>query len=126
MARVMSLSFVVFLAVPIVAPSIGQVILVFGTWPTIFEVLAIIGAAVAVWVALRLPETLHPEDRTPISPAPVLGSFRTVLTNRMAIGYMLAMSLVTGGLFGLINPAPPVIHIGTASCRERVCLNGYI
>src|SRR3546814_17010453 len=46
MARVMSLSFVVFLAVPIVAPSIGQVILVFGTWPTIFEVLAIIGAAV--------------------------------------------------------------------------------
>src|SRR3546814_21060107 len=108
MARVMSLSFVVFLAVPIVAPSIGQVILVFGTWPTIFGVLAIIGAVVAVWVALRLPETPHPEDRTPIYPAPVLGSFRTSLPNRMGIGYLLSVSSGLGGILRLLNHAHEV------------------
>jgi DHA1 family bicyclomycin/chloramphenicol resistance-like MFS transporter len=108
MARVMSLAFTVFLAVPIVAPSVGQAIMVFGAWPRIFEVLAAIGVVVAVWTVLRLPETLHPDDRLPIAPARVTGAFVTVFTNRIAIGYMLAMALAMGGLFGFINSAQQV------------------
>jgi len=108
MARVMSLAFTVFLAVPIVAPSVGQVIMVFGAWPRIFEVLAAIGVVVAVWTVLRLPETLHPDDRLPIAPARVAHAFATVFTNRIAIGYMLAMALAMGGLFGFINSAQQV------------------
>jgi DHA1 family bicyclomycin/chloramphenicol resistance-like MFS transporter len=108
MARVMSLSFIVFLAVPIIAPSLGQLIMLIGPWRWIFGALALFAAAVLVWVAVRLPETLHPEDRRPISIRGVLGAYRMTLCNRIAVGYMLAMMLMLGGLFGFINSAQQV------------------
>jgi len=108
MARVMSLAMIVFLAVPILAPSIGQAILWVAPWRWIFGVLTIFGALVMLWVALRLRETQHPEDRKPIEVATVAAAFRTTLTTRLAVGYMLAMAFVLGGLFGFINSAQQV------------------
>jgi DHA1 family bicyclomycin/chloramphenicol resistance-like MFS transporter len=108
MARVMSLALIVFLAVPILAPSIGQAILWVAPWRWIFGVLTIFGAVVMLWVVLKLPETLHEEDRKPIAFDSVLAAFRTTLTTRIAVGYMLAMAFVLGGLFGFINSAQQV------------------
>ncbi len=59
MARVMSLSFIVFLAVPALAPSIGQIILLAGDWRGIFFFLAAFAGVVALVGGLRLNETLH-------------------------------------------------------------------
>ncbi|WP_248310931.1 multidrug effflux MFS transporter [Bosea vaviloviae] len=108
MARVMSLAMIVFLAVPILAPSIGQAILLVAPWRWIFGVLTIFGASVMLWVVLRLRETQSPEDRKPIEVASVVAAFRTTLTTRLAVGYMLAMAFVLGGLFGFINSAQQV------------------
>lgn len=108
MARVMSLVFIVFLAIPIVAPSVGQTILVFAPWRWIFGLLAVFGAFLFVWTVLRMPETLHPEDVRPFS-LPAIGSaFRLTLTTRQSVGYMMAMSLAFGGLLGFINSAQQV------------------
>lgn len=108
MARVMSLSFIVFLAVPIIAPSVGQAILLVAPWPWVFGILAIFGVVVIAWSALKLPETLHPEDRVPLAAGPVLAAFKECLTNRIAVGYTLASALVLGGLFGFLNSAQQV------------------
>ena len=108
MARVMSLSFIVFLGVPIIAPSVGQAIMLVAPWPWVFGILAIFGLAVIVWSAIKLPETLHPEDRTPLAAGPVLAAFKECLTNRIAVGYTLAATLVLGGLFGFLNSAQQV------------------
>jgi DHA1 family bicyclomycin/chloramphenicol resistance-like MFS transporter len=108
MARVMSLALIVFLAVPILAPSIGQLILLVAPWRWIFGCLAFFGVVVMIWIGLRLPETLHAEDRLPMSMAAVAQAFRTTLSNRIAVGYMLATTLVFGGLFGFINSAQQV------------------
>ena len=108
MARVMSLSFIVFLAIPIIAPSLGQAILLVAPWPWIFGVLAIFGSVVAFWAALKLPETLHPEDRTPIRVGTIINAFRLALTTRMAVGYMAAMGIAFGGLFGFINSSQQI------------------
>jgi len=108
MARVMSLAMIVFLSVPILAPSLGQAILWVAPWRWIFGILTAFGAVVMIWVATKLPETQHPEDRKPIDPASVAAAFRTTLTNRIAVGYMLAMAFMLGGLFGFINSAQQV------------------
>ncbi len=103
MAKVMSLAFIVFLIVPILAPSVGQLVLLVAPWQWIFLVLAgfaIILAAVCAW---KLPETLHPEDRRPIAMRPILEAFRLVVTTRQSIGYTLATTLVFGALFGFIT-----------------------
>jgi DHA1 family bicyclomycin/chloramphenicol resistance-like MFS transporter len=108
MARVMSLSFIVFLAVPVIAPSLGQVIVLFAPWQFIFVFFAVFALFTMAWVWFRLPETLHPEDRTPISLHNVLHAVGMVLTTRLSIGYTLAMTILLGGLFGFINSAQQV------------------
>ena len=108
MAQVMSFSFIVFLAVPILAPSIGQIIMLAGPWRLIFIALAVFALVVLVWMSLKLPETMHANDRIPIEVGRITKAFRITLTNRIAVGYMLAMTMVLGGLFGFINSAQQI------------------
>jgi len=108
MARVMSLSFLVFLGVPIIAPSLGQLILTVAPWRWIFGVLAGAGVIVMLWAGLRLPETLHPEDRLPIQAGRIARAFREAVTNRVSIGYTLAATAISGALFGFINSSQQI------------------
>ena len=108
MARVMSLTFVVFLAAPILAPSIGQAITAFVSWHWIFVALALFGATLLVWTIARLPETMHPEDRSPLSFKAVSHAFGIVLTNRISVGYMSAQTLMIGALFGFVTSSQQV------------------
>ncbi|WP_225212425.1 multidrug effflux MFS transporter [Brevundimonas guildfordensis] len=108
MARVMSLSFLVFLGVPIIAPAVGQLVMLVGPWPWIFGVFALSGGAFLIWAVLRLPETLHPEDRMPIDMGRIAGAFRAALTSRQGMGYTLGMTLISGALFGFINSSQQI------------------
>jgi DHA1 family bicyclomycin/chloramphenicol resistance-like MFS transporter len=108
MARVMSLTLIVFLAAPIAAPSLGQAIVLVAPWPWIFGALAVFSTFILFWAALRLPETLHPDNRVPLSPAGVIGAFRLALTTRVAVGYMLASTAIVGCLFAFIASAQQV------------------
>ncbi|GAA2873871.1 DHA1 family bicyclomycin/chloramphenicol resistance-like MFS transporter [Aminobacter niigataensis] len=108
MAEIMSLVFMVFMIVPVVAPGIGQIIMLFAEWHMIFIVMALSAMAIMLWAAIRLPETMHPEDRRPLSLLSVAQAFRTVLTTRMSLWYTLASMVVFGSLFGFINSAQQV------------------
>ena len=108
MARVMSFSFLVFLGVPILAPSLGQLIMLVGPWRWIFAGLGLIGVGLIVWASLRLPETLKPEDRLPIQVKRLASAYRIALTDRTAVGYTLAMTAITGALFGFINSSQQI------------------
>ena len=108
MAQVMSLTFLVFMAVPILAPTLGQAVILVGSWRWIFGVLAIASAFVAVWTLIKLPETLKPQDRREINFKEVADAFRITLRSRLGMGYTLAMTVVFGALFGFINSAPQV------------------
>lgn len=108
MARVMSLTFIVFLAVPIAAPSLGALVMKVAPWPWIFFALSAFGTAVMLWGALRLPETQHAEDRLPIEVGRIASAFKAALSHRKAVGYMLAQMVMIGGLFGYINSVQQV------------------
>ena len=56
MARVMSLVFMVFMVVPVIAPTIGQGILLVAPWRWIFIVLAVYGLIMLAWSWIRLPK----------------------------------------------------------------------
>lgn len=108
MARVMSLTSIVFMAAPIVAPSLGQLVLMYASWPWIFALLAAFGLAAMLWALLRLPETLHPEDRLPIQPKRIMSAFATAARNRTALCYILGQTFLFGGLLGFINSSQQV------------------
>ena len=117
MARVMSLTFIVFLAAPIVAPALGEAIALVAPWQWIFAALAIFGAVAAAWSWKRLPESIHPEDRRPMSPEGIRGAFRLVLSSRTAVGYMLALTAMIGALFGFINSVQQVFAVALDAPR---------
>jgi len=103
MARVMSLTFMVFLTVPILAPSLGQLILLVAPWRYIFIVFGIFAAFVWTWTALRLPETLHPEYRLTLSLVHITGAVRLVLGSRTSLCYTLGMSVMFGGIMAYVG-----------------------
>ncbi|RVT44051.1 MFS transporter [Sphingobium algorifonticola] len=103
MARIMSLIFIVFMIVPILAPAFGQAVLLIAPWRWIFGALLIIGAIIVTWMLVRLPETLDPRNRVEIRAADLAQTLRSVVTHRSAIGYMTASGVVMGALVGFIT-----------------------
>src|SRR5690606_25089806 len=77
----------------------------------IFVFIAALSFAVTTWTAMRLPETLRMEKRRPLTVAATMEAFRIVLTERVAICYTIATTVVFGALFGFINSAQQV-YIG--------------
>ena len=117
MARTQSLVGMVFMVVPMLAPTLGQGVLLVAGWRWIFGIMALAGLAVALWVALRLPETLRPQFRQPLNPRAVAGTLFRVLTCRPAIGYVLGMALIQGALLGYINCSQQLVaeHFGAGA-----------
>jgi MFS transporter, DHA1 family, multidrug resistance protein len=116
MASVMSLAMMVFIAVPVVAPSFGQAVMLLTQWRGIFVVLTLCGVLALLWTLLRLPETLEISDRKPFAVGAVLNSFRLTVTNRQTLGYALAAGGIMGSMFGYVFSAQQVFtgvyHLG--------------
>jgi DHA1 family bicyclomycin/chloramphenicol resistance-like MFS transporter len=116
MASVMSLAMMVFIAVPVVAPSFGQAVLLLTQWRGIFIVLMVYGAVALIWSALRMPETLPVSERRSLAIREVLGAFRQTVTNRQTLGYALAAGGVMGSLFAYVFTSQQVFteiyHLG--------------
>ncbi|MXO91879.1 multidrug effflux MFS transporter [Pontixanthobacter aquaemixtae] len=109
MARLMSLIMMIFLVVPIVAPAIGQVILMLLGWRAIFGAMAVMGTLVGLWVWLRLPETLTEANAQDIRPLTILRNMKEALIRRESIGYVVGSALVFGSLFGFLNSSQQLI-----------------
>ncbi len=100
MAKVSSLIMTVFIAVPVFAPSLGQVVLWFADWHGIFWALLGAGALVGAWVALRQPETL-PVKRS-LQPSSILAATFEVLSNRVSLCCTVAVGFTFGTLVGFL------------------------
>jgi MFS transporter, DHA1 family, multidrug resistance protein len=87
MARRMSTIFLIFMIVPIIAPTVGQLVLLFAGWRTIFDLMAVMALV-------------------PIEPHALAKAWGKVLFNRNAAGYMLGAGIVQGALFGYLNSSP--------------------
>ncbi|CAN5381766.1 multidrug effflux MFS transporter [soil metagenome] len=103
MAQVMSLASMVFMAAPILAPTMGTLIIAVAPWRWIFIVLAAVGVALWAWVFFRLPESQRPEDRKPITKAQIIESFGVVLRDRQSVGYTIALMFMTCAIFGFLS-----------------------
>ena len=116
MASVMSLAMMVFIAVPVVAPSFGQAVLLLTQWRGIFIVLMVYGVVALIWSALRMPETLPMAKRRSLAIGEVFDAFRQTVTNRQTLGYALAAGGVMGSLFAFVFSSQQIFteiyHLG--------------
>ncbi len=108
MAKRLSLIFLVFMIVPIIAPTIGAGVAALADWRAIFLVLAAMGVVMLLWLR-RLPETLDPADVRPLDARTMVAGWMTVTRHRRAAGYMLASGVMQAALFGYLNSSEQII-----------------
>jgi len=109
MARVMSLVFMVFMLVPVLAPNIGQLILLVASWRAIFFVLAGYALVMLVWSSWRLPETLHPEYRRSLNPREMFAAVRETVSEPQSRGYTLATTIIFSALIAYISSIQQIV-----------------
>ena len=109
MARVMSLVFMVFMLMPVLAPNIGQLILLFGSWRLIFGVIVVYAMIMLLWSGLRLPETLHPEFRRPLDWRGTWGAIVETAREPQSRGYTLATAVSFSGLIAYISSVQQIV-----------------
>ena len=103
MARVMSLVMSVFIIVPVLAPALGQLVLLVAGWRDIFVLFLLIAVSAGAWLAWRQPETLAPERRRPVSVGALAGAARQVLSHRVTMAYTLTAGLSSGLLIAYLG-----------------------
>ena len=109
MARVMSLVFMVFMVVPVLAPSIGQAILLVAPWRAIFIVLAAYGLIMLTWAWMRMPETLHPEFRRSLKIGEMAAAAWETLREPQSLGYTLALTATFASLVAYISSIQQIV-----------------
>ena len=111
MARIMSFVMMVFTVFPAFAPSIGAIIIAWWGWRAIFWCFVIFATVSALWLTIRLPETLPPEKRRPFSVTAIWAAVREILGNpvvRISIG---VQALVFAMLFSMISTVQQIYDI---------------
>jgi DHA1 family bicyclomycin/chloramphenicol resistance-like MFS transporter len=109
MARVMSLVFMTFMLVPVLAPNIGQAILLVASWRAIFLVLGGYALAMLAWAWWRLPETLHPEYRRSLNWREMVAAITETLREPQSRGYTLALTISFSALIAYISSIQQIV-----------------
>jgi DHA1 family bicyclomycin/chloramphenicol resistance-like MFS transporter len=82
--------------VPILAPTIGQAVLLVAGWRWIFVGLLAMASIAAIWLALRQEETLPLDHRLPFSARSIGQGALEVVTTPITLGYTLAVGAIFG------------------------------
>jgi len=108
MARVMSIAITIFMAAPILAPLIGQGVLLVGSWRWIFGVLLAYGGFMAIWAVFRMRETRAAAAPAALSLSKAFGAYGEFFAMRTSLGYVAVQTLLFGGLFGFISSSEQI------------------
>lgn len=111
MAQVMSFVLAVFIAVPAIAPAVGQGVLYIADWRMIFVVLLSLGTIAFIWFYLRQEETLTKENRLKFSFANLRKKLKEIITIRSTIAYTLAAGFISSAFVGFLNSSQQVFQI---------------
>ena len=110
MARMLSLVLTIFMAVPMVAPLVGQGIEAAGGWRAILGLYLALAALASAWYLLGVPETLPPEERRPLTFRPIAAAFAEIFSSRVAMGYAVAALCVFGPFVTYVATAQQVLE----------------
>lgn len=103
----MSMVTVVVNVAPVIAPSLGAVIVTFANWRTIFGILALIALAVVLTSAIGYQESRkRGEDQAKVS---LISGYHRLLRNRTCLGNLLIFGFGFGSAFAYISGSSLVL-----------------
>jgi DHA1 family bicyclomycin/chloramphenicol resistance-like MFS transporter len=111
-ARLMSRLMLVIGLAPIIAPSIGGLVLRVTTWRGIFVVLACAAVVLVVVAAVGVRETLPPERRRPATVRSSLVAYRSLLSDHVFVALAFIGGTMLAAMFAYVSGASFVLQDG--------------
>ena len=108
MARIMSFVMSVFMLVPIIAPSIGQLVLLIASWRYIFAGFIVMAVIAAIFLEVRQEETLPPEKRVKFSAANLYHSAKEFFRFPTAWGYTIAVGFIFAAFISYLGTSQQI------------------
>ncbi len=108
MARVTSFIMTVFVLVPALAPSMGAGIIWLSNWRMVFFSFVVFGLISGLWLMLRQPESLPPENRRPLHLRSLGRALVEIVTNPAVMVYVLALTFAFAPLFAWLSNLPMI------------------
>lgn len=109
-ATVLSRLMLVLGVAPVLAPSLGAAVLLYGSWRWVFAALVVCAGALLVLAALTLPETLPAAQRRPLQLRGIVATYGMLLRDLRFVILVLVAALGMSGLFAYISGAPFVMQ----------------
>jgi len=111
MARIISFVMIVFALVPAIAPLMGAAIIWVLDWRGIFLAFILFSMVSALWLGLRQPETLTPENHRPFRPKMLSAGIVEVMSNRQVVKIIAVLSMAFVMLFLIISVSQQIFDL---------------
>lgn len=109
LGQMLSFAMLVFAAAPLLAPSVGALLLRFGQWPLMFVFLLGIAALLLALVLLVLPETVGRKDPRALDWAGIRRNARLVFSDPRSGWSVVMLALAYGTLMAYLTSAPALL-----------------
>jgi DHA1 family bicyclomycin/chloramphenicol resistance-like MFS transporter len=117
-ARIMSLALSGLGVIAILAPSVGGLVAATGGWRAALTVVTLVGLAVGLGVAWRLPETVKALNPHALAPGPLWRAFGRVASHPSSRAWTALISSTYAGLFVLLAGSS-FVYMGTLGLSAR-------
>ena len=108
MAKIMSFVMTIFIAVPVLAPIFGQIVIWITDWELIFISLTFYSIFILFWLMYGQCETLR--EKRPFDFKSIKKSYSEVFRNKISLGFMLIIGVIFGGLISFLNISQPLFQ----------------
>jgi len=110
MAKILSIVVMVFILVPVVAPTLGQFIMNHYHWKSIFVFTLVFGVLVMFWFWLRQPETLKEKYKIPYRISNYKSGTFKFLRIKPAVIYTLLSGFITGSFLVYLSTSQRIFE----------------
>lgn len=111
MAKILSIVVMFFILVPVIAPTMGQILLNYFNWESIFYVNLLFGVLVMLWFWRRQPETLAIENRIPFNAQLFINGTKEFLKYKDAVAYTLISGFITGSFMVYLSTSQQIFQV---------------
>jgi DHA1 family bicyclomycin/chloramphenicol resistance-like MFS transporter len=111
-AKVLSLLFLFIAASPLLAPTVGSLVIVAFGWKAAFFALAGVVAAILALVYFLLPEGHTPDPDISLKPGPIVAEYLAIIRNARFATYAFAGAFSFAGLFTYVAGSPIIFMDG--------------
>lgn len=111
MAKILSIVVMVFIIVPVIAPALGQFLLNYYNWESIFYVNLIFGVLVMLWFWKRQPETLVVTNRVKFSTRLFIDGTKEFFKYKDAVAFTFISGFITGSFMVYLSTSQQIFQV---------------